>query len=66
MGARLRVFLTRDQDKALLHLKKDELAGKMFDDELELAYVVIDGFQARGQRGNYSTQRVKFNSNSFA
>lgn len=46
------------------HLKKDELAGKMFDDELELAYAVIDGVQARGERGNYSTQRVKFNSHS--
>lgn len=45
------------------HLKKDELAGKMFDDELELAYAVIDAVQARGERGNYSTQRVKFNSN---
>ncbi|TWH53905.1 putative transposase [Dulcicalothrix desertica PCC 7102] len=45
------------------HLKKDELAGKMFDDELELAYAVIDGIEARGNRGNYSTQRVKFNSN---
>lgn len=39
------------------------LAGKMFDDELDLAYTVIDGVQARGERGNYSTQRVKFNSN---
>ncbi|WP_251955754.1 IS630 family transposase [Nostoc commune] len=47
------------------HLKKDELAGKMFDDELELAYAVIDGVQARGEKGNYSTQRVKFNFNSF-
>ena len=46
------------------HLKKDELVGKMFDDELELAYAVIDGVQARGERGNYSTQRIKFNSNS--
>jgi len=45
------------------HLKKSELAGKMFDDELDLAYTVIDGVQARGERGNYSTQRVKFNSN---
>jgi putative transposase len=45
------------------HLKKDELAGQMFDDELELAYAVIDGVEARGERGNYSTQRVKFNSN---
>ena len=46
------------------HLKKDELAGKMFNDELELAYAVIDGIQARGERGNYSTQRVNFSSNS--
>ncbi|MHC0067520.1 IS630 family transposase [Nostoc sp. UIC 10890] len=47
------------------HLKKDELAGKMFDDELELAYAVIDGIQARGEKGNYSTQRIKFNSNHY-
>jgi len=45
------------------HIKKDELAGKMFDDELELAYAVIDGVQARGERGHYRTERVKFNSN---
>ncbi len=44
------------------HLKKHELAGKMFDDELELAYAVIDGVKARGEKGNYSTHRVKFNS----
>lgn len=44
------------------HLKKDELVGKMFDHELELAYAVIDGVQARGERGIYRTQRVKFNS----
>lgn len=46
------------------HLKKNELAGKMFDDELELAYAVIDGVQARGEKGNSSTQRVKFNSSN--
>ena len=45
------------------HLKKDELVGQMFDNELELAYAVIHGVEARGERGNYSTQRVKFNSN---
>jgi putative transposase len=45
------------------HLKKDELAGQMFDDELELAYAVIDGVQARGEKGNYSTQRIRFKSN---
>lgn len=45
------------------HLKKDELLGQTFDDELDLAYAVIDGVQARGERGNYSTRRVKFHSN---
>ncbi len=46
------------------HLKKDELASKTFEDELDLAYAVIDGIQVRGQRGNHSTQRVRFNSDS--
>jgi len=45
------------------HLKKDELCGQIFDDELDLAYAVIDGVEARGEKGNYSTQRVKFDSN---
>ena len=44
------------------HLKKDELSGQMFDDELDLAYAVMDGVQARGQRGGYRTERVKFYS----
>ncbi|WP_244919164.1 IS630 family transposase [Nostoc commune] len=47
------------------HLKKDELSGQIFDDELDLAYAVIDGVTARGEKGNYSTQRVKFNSSSY-
>ncbi len=34
----------------------------MLDDELELAYAVIDGVEVRGKRGNYPTQRVKFKS----
>ena len=45
------------------HLKKDELSGQMFDDELDLAYAVINGVQTRGERGNYTTERVKFYSN---
>ena len=45
------------------HLKKDELSGQVFNDELELAYAVINGVEARGERGNYSTQRIKFYSN---
>jgi len=44
------------------HLKKDELAGQIFEDELELAYAVIDGVGARGKKGNYRTQRIKFKS----
>ncbi|MEH1791003.1 MAG: IS630 family transposase [Nostoc sp.] len=48
------------------HLKKDELSGRIFDDELDLAYAVIDGVQARGEKGNYNTERVKFNSSSFS
>lgn len=44
------------------HLKKDELSGQIFDDELDLAYAVINGVTTRGEKGNYSTQRVKFNS----
>jgi putative transposase len=35
----------------------------LFDDELELAYAVIDGVEARGERGNYTTQRFKFDCN---
>jgi putative transposase len=49
------------------HLKKDELSGRMFEDELELGYAVIDGVTARGERGErgkYRTERVKFNSSS--
>jgi putative transposase len=47
------------------HLKKDELSGQIFDDELDLAYAVIDGVTARGKKGNYSTHRVKFNFSSY-
>lgn len=44
------------------HIKKDELSGQAFDDELDLAYAVINGVQARGEKNNHSTQRIKFNS----
>ena len=39
---------------------------RIFDDELDLADAVIDGIQTRGEKGNYSIERVKFNSNSSA
>ncbi|WP_190274390.1 hypothetical protein [Oscillatoria nigro-viridis] len=45
-------------------LKNHELVGKMFEDELDIAYAVIDGIEARGERGNYTTNRFKFSSRS--
>jgi putative transposase len=45
------------------HIETNELAGKIFEDELELAYAVIYGVEVRGERRNSTTQRVKFNSN---
>jgi putative transposase len=48
------------------HLKKDELASKTFEDELDLAYAVINGVQKRGEKGNHSTKRIRFNSTSSA
>ncbi|MGB3641499.1 MAG: hypothetical protein WBA39_28565, partial [Rivularia sp. (in: cyanobacteria)] len=46
------------------HIKKDELSGQMFDDELDLAYAVMNGVKARGEKRAYKTERVKFYSNS--
>lgn len=43
-------------------IKIHELAGQMFEDELDLAYAVMDAIAARGQRGNYVTKRFKFHS----
>jgi len=47
-------------------LKTHEISRQMFDDELDLAYAVIDGVEARGKRGSYTTQRFKFNSHNSA
>ena len=43
-------------------LKSNELGGRMFEDEYDLAIAVIDGVEERGQRGGYATERFKFNS----
>ena len=43
------------------HLKRDEIAGKMFEDELELAYAVMDGIETRAKKGKHRTERTKFN-----
>jgi hypothetical protein len=41
-------------------LKTHELAGQMFEDELDLAYVVMDGVEARSRVEGRTTQRFKF------
>lgn len=46
------------------HLKSDEIAGRMFEHEYDLAMAVIAGVEARGQRDRYTTERFRFNSRS--
>lgn len=43
-------------------LKAHELAGQMFEDELDLCYAAIDGIGARAQAGGYEAQRFRFPS----
>lgn len=43
-------------------LKTHELAGRIFEDEYDLAIAVIDGVEARAQKGQYGTERFLFNS----
>jgi putative transposase len=44
-----------------LHLKRQELAGRVFDDEYDLALAIIEGLENRGQKGNFSVERLMFN-----
>lgn len=43
-------------------LKEHELVGQMFEDELDLAYAVIDGVENRAQEGGYTAERYRFPS----
>lgn len=43
-------------------IKAHELVGQMFEDELDLAYAVMSGVEARGIAGAYSVERFQFNS----
>lgn len=42
-------------------LKTHELAGRMFEDEYDLALAVIAGIENRSVQGEYSPERFKFN-----
>ncbi len=37
-------------------------AGRIFEDEYDLALAVIEGVEVRAQRGKYDTERFLFNS----
>lgn len=43
-------------------LKIHEIAGRMFDNEYDLAMAIIDGMETRSQRGGYTLERFKFKS----
>jgi putative transposase len=42
-------------------LKTHELAGRMFDDEFDLAQAVIQAIESRSQKNNCTCQRFRFN-----
>lgn len=41
--------------------KRDELAGRVFEDEYELAIAVIEGIENRALQGQYQVKRFMFN-----
>jgi putative transposase len=43
-------------------LKTHQIAGRMFSNEYDLAVAVIEGMEARAQKGRYTLNRFKFNS----
>ncbi len=43
-------------------LKAHEICGRMFEHELDLAYAVIDGVEARARAGEYKVERFRFPS----
>ncbi len=43
-------------------LKTHEIAGRMFEDEYDLALAIISGMASRSMAGNYALERFKFNS----
>lgn len=45
-------------------LKTHELRGEMVEDELDLAYAVMDGINARAEAGGYEAERFRFPAKS--
>lgn len=44
-----------------LHLKRDELASRVFEDEFDLAMAIIEGVEARAKPAAYQVERFIFN-----
>lgn len=44
-----------------LHLKRDELASRVFEDEVDLAQAIMTGIETRGRQGEYTVERFMFN-----
>lgn len=44
-----------------LQLKRTELAGRVFEDEVDLAAAIMQGIENRGKNGNYPVERFRFN-----
>jgi putative transposase len=42
-------------------LKEDEIAGRMFEDEYDLAMAVIEAVEVRAERSGYKAERFRFN-----
>ncbi len=43
-----------------LHLKSDEIAGRMFDSEYDLAMAVIQAIEERATKKGYQVERFRF------
>jgi putative transposase len=43
-----------------LHLKRESLASRLFEDEYDLSLALIAAIEQRGEQGNYSVERFKF------
>jgi putative transposase len=44
-----------------LHLKREELAGRIFEDEVDLAYGIIEGMKSQSLKGGWEVERFIFN-----
>lgn len=42
-----------------LHLKREQLASRLFEDEYDLALALIEAIEQRAEKGNYSVERFK-------